>query len=264
MSKEKINFPIQDKICRILPAQETHLGAWDLDSQEILRPQRTDSAAEAGKRPRNIRRLSGEERRRRRRRDLERLQQRPMNAQVVRQLRMERAGEPTAFANQDGFAFDARQNLNVGPQAGDPWSTDKNAFHANPFRVGIGVRGRDERIELGAISISLGFKIHQPKCWNRMVVGRLRQDDRPSTGSKKCAARFGEFLDRLDEIKASESLRDRRALSARQNQAAEARQVARREHSLPSSAEAFESSQVFFDVPLDSKDTDHRRRVRHG
>ena len=97
-----------------------------------------------------------------------------------------------------------------------------------------------------------------------MISRTSRQDDRPRTGSQKPAAGLREFLDRFYEIEASESLRNRRAFATGQDQPLEALEITRREHAPPSSAEAFEGGEMFLDVPLNSENTDDRRRVRHA
>ena len=110
-----------------------------------------------------------------------------MNAQVLGQFGMKRASPTSPFAYEYGLAVDAGENLDARSNIDQARRTNEDAFQPGPFsartarsravRVGarIGrcnrlVHERHERIELGAVGVSLGFDVDQPERRNRMIV----------------------------------------------------------------------------------------------
>jgi hypothetical protein len=196
-----------------------------------------------------------------------------MNPKIPRQFGMKRARPASSLSDQYRLSIDARQDFDGRSQPTQSGRPDEDAFHPRPLctsRAGRklvlvrNIHGRDERIELCAIRVSLGFEVEQTQGWHGMVPRGSRHDDRPGASSEDCATPLRELLDRLHELEASEPLRDRRTLAPRQNQRREVFEITRGQHASPSSAKALEGGQMLLDVTLDAEYTDDGSLLTHA
>ena len=92
-----------------------------------------------------------------------------MQPQVSGELGVECAGEPARLTDQHGGSIHPSQYLHPGPGLEQPRRPDEDTLHAREVRMRVGIRRRDERIELRSVGIALGHDVDEPECPDRLI-----------------------------------------------------------------------------------------------
>src|SRR3990172_9387623 len=167
------------------------------------------------------------------------------------QLRMEGCHDKAPLLQDDGRAFVAREDPDLGPDVAHDRRPDEHPAHevVDALDVQVGL----ERVDLPAVGVALDRYVHEGK--QRLETDHsLGHDDHPGAGAEHrhpgaCSLQHG-----FDESGRGRELGDRGALAAGDRQHVDAREVLRRTDLYRRGADIGEHTNVLAEVTLQRED----------
>jgi len=189
---------------------------------------------------------------------MDEIDEKPVDAQVGGEFRMEGCRHGVALADEDGKAFSLGKDLDFRAGDDDAWSADEDGFERAASE--LGVQGEDRRVALGAVGVAFDGDVEDAEAELVRVADFFRQQDGSGAGAEDWLL-LGECFQGVKEAAAIKKLQHGCRFAAGENQGV---QIVESFGGLDEGglrAGFFESGCVAFVVPLDGEDADLRRTM---